>query len=316
MLKNVTLLTGSANQKLAKDIGKILKLEVFYPITKFADGEIRVYIPKNLRRNHVFIIQPTSSPVNDHIMELLLMIDAAKRSSASEITAIIPYFGYSRQDKKDRPRVPISAALVASMIKTSGVDRIVTLDIHSEPEQGFFQGPWDNLYGSYSLIPAVKKKRLKNLIVASPDKGGVTKAVGYAKRLEAEGIAIVYKDRDINVENKSEALDLIGNVKGKNILIVDDMVDTAGTLVNAAKLLKDRGAVAIFAAASHGLFSDPALERITKSVINELIVTDTVNIRPEALKSPKIKVVSVAPLLAEAIKRIESGESISEGLIL
>lgn len=316
MLKNVTLLTGSANPKLAGAIGKILKLEVFYPITKFADGEVRVYIPKNLRRKHVFIIQPTSSPVNDHIMELLLMIDAARRSSASEITAIIPYFGYSRQDKKDKPRVPISASLVAQMIKNAGADRIVTLDIHSEPEQGFFPGPWDNLYGSYSLIPAIKRKRLKNLIVASPDKGGVTKAVGYARRLNAEGIAIVYKERDVNVENKSEALDLIGSVKGKNVLIVDDMVDTAGTLVNAAMLLKERGALTVFASATHGLFSDPALERIKDSIITELIITDTVNVKEEALKNPHIRVVSVAPLLAEAVKRIESGESISEGLIL
>lgn len=316
MSKSITLLTGSANKKLAEDIGKILKIEVMDPIAKFADSEIRVSIPKNLRRSDVFIIQPTSPPVNDHLMELFLMIDAAKRASANEITAVIPYFGYSRQDRKDKPRVPISSSLVVNLLKTTGVDRIVTVDIHSEPEQGFFPGPWDNLYGSYCLIPAIKAKNLTNLIVASPDKGGVSKTVGYAKRLGAEGIAIVYKERDLSVENQSEALDMIGNVKGKNVLIVDDMIDTAGTLTNAAKLLRQRGALSIWAVASHGLFSDPALQRINDSPIEEIIVTDSIYIKDEVLKNKKISVVSVAPLLAEAILRIQSGESISEGLIL
>lgn len=313
---SITLLSGSSNLPLAKNISKFLKKEIFYPITKFADSEIRVNIPKNLRRSNVFIIQPTSVPVNDNLMELLLMIDAAKRASANEITAIVPYFGYSRQDRKDRPRVPISASLVTQLIKTAGADRILTVDIHSEQEQGFFSGPWDNLYGSFVLIPAIKKLKLKNLVIASPDKGGAVKAVGYSRLLKADGVAIVYKERDVNVANKSEALDLIGDVLGKNVLIADDMIDTAGTLTNAAKLIMQKGAKSVRAAATHGLFSNPAIERIDKSPLEEVFVTDSIYPKEEILKNKKIKVVSIAKLLAEAIKRIESGKSISEGLIL
>lgn len=310
------LLTGSSNPELARSIATKLKLEVFSPIERFADGEIRIGIPKNIRRNAVFIIQPTAPNANDSIMELLLTIDASKRSSAAEITAVIPYFSYSRQDRKDRPRVPISSSLLAQLIKTAGADRIVTVDIHSEQQQGFFPGPWDNLYGSYSLVPALRKLKLKDLVVASPDKGGVTKATAYARFLGAEGIAIVFKERDVSVVNKSEALDMIGEVKGKNVIIVDDMIDTAGTLVNAANLIMKKGAKSVRAAATHGLFSSPALERIKNSALTEVYVTDTVAPKQEVLKNSKIKVISVAKLLAEAIKRIESGESISEGLIL
>lgn len=312
----ITLLSGSANFNLAKSIAKILKKEVVNPTERFADNEIRVKIPKNLRRNDVFIIQPTSNPVNDNLMELLLMIDAAKRASANEITAIIPYFGYSRQDRKDRPRVPISASLVAQLLKTAGVDRIVTVDLHSEQEQGFFSGPWDNLYGSFVLVPMIKKLRIKDLVIASPDKGGAVKAVGYSRLLKAKGVAIVYKERDVNVANKSEALDLIGEVKDKNVLIVDDMVDTAGTLVNAAKLIMQKGAKSVRALATHGLFSSPAIQRINESMLMEVFVTDSISPTKEVLAEKKIKIVSVAKLLAEAIRRIESGESISEGLIL
>lgn len=316
MARTIKLLAGTSNPTLAEKIGKILKTEILSPISSFADSEIRVSIPKNLRRDNVFIIQPTSFPVNDNIMQLLLMIDAAKRASASEITAIIPYFGYSRQDRKDRPRVPISSSLIVDLIKTAGANRIVTIDIHSEPEQGFFSGPWDNLYASFVLIPAIKKMKIKNLVVASPDKGGVQRAAGYAKRLDAEGIAIVYKERDVSVANKSEALDMIGDVKGKNVVIVDDIADTAGTITNAANLLTSRGAKSVIAAITHGLFNSPALERIDNSTIEQIIVTDTVQAREDVLKNKKVKIVSVAPLLAEAIKRIESGDSISEGLIL
>lgn len=313
---NVTLLAGSSNLKLAKDIGAKLKLEVLCPIDKFADGEIRVAIPKNLRRNDVFIIQPTAPNINDSIMELFLMLDAAKRASANEITAVVPYLSYSRQDRKDRPRVPISSSLLVQLIKTAGADRIVTVDIHSEQQLGFFPGPWDNLYGSYVLVPAIKAMKIKDLVVASPDKGGVTKATAYARRLSADGIAIVFKERDVSVANKSETLDMIGDIKGKNVLIVDDIIDTAGTLVNAAQFLLRRGAKSVRAAATHGLFSDPAYERISKSGITEIIVTDTVATKLDMAKNKMVKVVSVAPLLAEAIKRIQSGDSISEGLIL
>ncbi len=313
---HITLLTGSSNPKLAISVAKILKKEVLSPIDKFADGEIRVAIPKNLRRNDVFIIQPTSPNVNDSIMELLLMIDASRRASANEITAVIPYFSYSRQDRKDRPRVPVSSSMLVNIIRAAGANRIVTIDIHSEQQQGFFLGPWDNLYASYVLVPALRTRKLKNLVIASPDKGGMTKATAYARFLKAESIAIVYKERDLSLANKSEALTMIGYVKGKNVLIVDDMIDTAGTLVNAAKLLFERGAKSVRAVATHGIFSEPALERIKDSGIEEIIVTDTILEKEEAIKNPRIKIVSVAPLLAEAIRRIQSGESINEGLIL
>ncbi|MCL5970147.1 MAG: ribose-phosphate pyrophosphokinase [Patescibacteria group bacterium] len=310
------LLTGRSNYPLAAKIAKILKKEIDEPITIFADGEVRVRINPNLRRRHVFIIQPTSSPVNDHLMELILMIDAAKRASAKEITAIIPYFGYSRQDRKEMPRVPVSAATVANMIEHVGADRIVTVDIHSEPQLGFVKIPWDNLYASYSLIPAIKAKKFSNLVVASPDKGGVKRATGYAKLLGAGGIAILYKERDITLNNKSETMEMVGDVKGKDVLIVDDMIDTAGSIVQAANHIREKGARRVFASATHGLFSGPALERITNSSIDEVIVTDTIKLRDEALKNKKIKVASVAPLLAEAITRIRTGQSLTKALFL
>lgn len=310
------LLTGSANIPLAKEIGKILGKKVYETVTSFADGEKRVIIPENLRRRNVFIIQPTSSPVDSSIMELLLIIDAAKRSSASEVSAIIPYFGYSRQDRKDRPRVPVSASLVANLIQFSGADRILTIDIHSEQEPGFVEIPWDNLYGSYSLFPHIKKQfKSAELVVASPDKGGVPKATFYAELLDATGIAIVFKERDVHQANKSQALDMIGNVKDKDVLIVDDMIDTGGTLCEAARLLKRRGAKSISAAATHGLFSNPSVKNITDSPLNKIFITDTVPVRDEFLKNPKVTVISVAPLLAEAINCIFNGDSISQNLI-
>lgn len=310
-MSEFVLLSGRANPKLAKDIGKILKLEVDEPISVFSDGDIRVKIGPNMRRRHVFIIQPTSKPVNDNIMELILMIDAVKRSSASEITAIIPYFGYSRQDRKEMSRVPISSSVVANMIANAGADRIVTIDLHSEQQQGFVRIPWDNLYVSYAIIPMIKTKKLKNIVVASPDKGGVVRATGYAKLLQASGIAIVYKERDINVNDISEAQILIGDVTGKDVLLVDDMISTGGTIINAANYIAQRGAKSIRVAVAHGLFSADALEKISHCPIEELIVTDTIKLREDVLKNPKITVASVAPLLAEAIKRIQTGDSIS-----
>lgn len=310
------LLTGTANLKLAQEIGKILGKEVDETVTTFADGEKRVKIPENLRRRNVFIIQPTCPPTDSSIMELLLIIDAAKRSSASEITALIPYFGYSRQDRKDRPRVPISAALIARLIEYAGADRILTIDIHSEQESGFVEIPWDNLYGSYSFLPFLKKHfQGSNLVIASPDKGGVPKASFYGELLDASGIAIVFKERDLNQANQSKALDIIGDVSGKDVLIIDDMIDTAGTLVDAANLLMQKGAKSVSVAATHGLFSGSALERIAKSPLDKIFITDTVPLKPELLKNPKVTVVSVAKLLAEAIECIHSGESMSEKLI-
>jgi len=309
------LLTGTANLKLAQDIGKILGKEVHETITVFADGEKRIIIPENLRRRDVFIIQPTCPPVDSNLMELFLIIDAAKRSSASEVSAIIPYFGYSRQDRKDRPRVPISASLVARLIEFSGADRILTIDIHSEQEAGFVEIPWDNLFSSYSFLPELKKHFQSNLIIASPDKGGVPKATFYADLLGAEGIATVFKERDVHKQNKSQALGMIGDVKGKDVLIVDDMIDTGGTLCDAAALIKNNGAKSISAASTHGLFSDPAPERIKTAPIDKIFITDSVPIREDLLKNPKVVIISVAKLLAEAINCIYNGDSMSEKLI-
>lgn len=315
-MNDFILLTGRANIKLAQDIADILHKELCQPISSFSDSEIRVKGIPNLRRRHVFIIQSTSPSANDHIMELLFMIDAAKRASSSEITAIIPYFGYSRQDRKEMARVPISASVVANAIEYTGADRIFTLDIHSEQQEGFVRIPWDNLYGSYSLLPILKSKKLSNLVIASPDKGGVPRATGYARLLEAQDIAIVYKERDIMINNSSKALTMIGDIAGKNILLVDDMIDTAGTIVNAADFLKKKGAKSVLAAATHGLFSGHALERINESAIDEIIVTDSIAQKDEVMSNPKITIVSVAPLLAEAVRRIWTGESLGKDLIL
>lgn len=311
------LLSGTANPQLSFQVGKILKTKVYEPVTRFADGEVRIQIPVNIRRRSVIIIQPTCPPnVDQSIMELILMIDAAKRASASEIIAIIPYFGYARQDRKDRPRVPISSSVVARLIEHAGANRICTVDIHSDQEQGFVSTPWDNLYASFCLVPKIKKLKIKNLVIASPDKGGVPMATAFAKRLKATGLAIVYKERDVHLNDKAQSLDMIGDVNGKTVLMVDDLVSTAGTLCNGADLIKSRGAKNIIAAITHGIFSQDALERIASSPIEKLFITNTVPQRDEVLKSRKIEIVSVAPLIAEAIRRIETGESISEKLIL
>lgn len=309
------VLTGTANLLLARDIAKNLATTVYETVTVFADGEKRIIIPENLRRRDVFIIQPTCPPVDANIIELLLIIDAAKRSSASEVTTVIPYFGYSRQDRKDRPRVPISASLIARLIEFSGADRIVTVDIHSEQEAGFVAIPWDNLYGSYSFLPILKKEFPSNLVVASPDKGGVLKAMFYADLLDADGLAIVFKERDVMKQNKSQALDMIGDVDGRDVLIVDDMIDTGGTICEAADLIKKRGAKTVSVAATHGLFSGSAPEKITDSPIDKIFVTDTVPVRKEMLQNPKLKIISVAELLSEAINCIYKGDSMSEKLI-
>jgi ribose-phosphate pyrophosphokinase len=310
------LLTGRANQPLAEAIGKILKTEVTCPITSFSDGEIRVRIEPNLRRRNVFLIQPTSAPVNDHIMELALMADAAKRASATEVVAVIPYFGYARQDRKEMSRVPISAAAVSSLLINAGIDRILTIDIHSEQMEGSIKQPWDNLFASYSLLPVLKERNFKDLIVAAPDKGGVLQAVKYAKLLEANGIAFAYKMREITLTDVSSPLGMIGEVKDKDVLIVDDMIDTGGTIVHAANYIKEKGAKSVRVATTHGVFAGQSLQMISDSAIEEVLTTDTIKPREEVLQNKKIKVVSVAPLLAEAIKRIKTGESISQALIL
>jgi ribose-phosphate pyrophosphokinase len=239
------------------------------------------------------------------------MIDAARRSSASEISAIIPYFAYSRQDRKEMPRVPISSSVVARLLTKSGVSRILTVDIHSEQQQGFTHLPWDNLYGSYSLLQAIKSENLSDIVVASPDKGGLLRATGYAKLLGAAGVALVYKERDVALNNTSKAMGMIGDVKNKNVMLVDDMLDTGGTIAHAANYIKEQGAKSIRVVVTHGLFSGDALKNITNSAIDEVIVTNTIAQRDDVKKNKKIKIVSVAPLLAEAILRIKSGESLS-----
>lgn len=310
------LLTGSSNTALSESIAKHLNKTLHNPISVFSDGEIRVKVPENCRRRHVFIIQSTCPPVNTSIMELIFMVDAAQRSSASEITAVIPYYGYSRQDRKEMPRVPISSSVIANILENAGVNRIVTLDIHSEQQQGFIKSPWDNLYGSYALIPEIKKRKLKNLVVAAPDKGGMTRATGYAKLLGIDDIALVYKERDVKVNNVSDASAMIGDVKGRDVLLVDDMIDTGGTVAHAARFLKKEGAQRVIICATHGIFSGNAPEKFTDDAVDELIITDSVPLRDEMKKNKKVSVVSVAPLISEAIKRIESGESISRDLIL
>jgi ribose-phosphate pyrophosphokinase len=310
------LLTGRSNVELAENIAKLLNEDLHQSISIFSDGEIRVRIPTSMRNRHVFVIQPTAPNVNDSIMELLLMIDGAKRSSAADISAIIPYFGYSRQDRKEMPHVPISSSLVAQMIVNAGATQILTIDIHSQQQQGFVNIPWDNLYGSYALIPLIKSRKIKDLVVASPDKGGMVRATGYARLLGTEDVALVYKERDVAVNNKSEALAMIGRVKDKNVLIVDDMIDTGGTIVNAASFLRMQGAKSVRLAVTHGIFSGESSERFKTPAIDEIFVTDTVALKPELLKNKKIKIASVAPLLAEAIRRIQTGQSISKDLIL
>jgi ribose-phosphate pyrophosphokinase len=310
------LLTGRANPKLAHAIGKILGVDVDEPVSSFADGEVRVRIHSNVRRRMVVIIQPTSTPANDHVMELLFMIDAAKRASSSEVVVVLPYYGYSRQDRKEMSRVPISSSVVASLFTHAGADRILTLDIHSEQQEGFINKPWDNIFGSYSLIPEIKKRNLQNPVVAAPDKGGMVRATGYAKLLQAKELALVYKERDIKLNDVSNTLAMIGDVENKDVVIVDDMISTGGTIVNAANHIKGKGAKTVRVVATHGLFSGNALEKINDSAIDEVIITDSITHREEVLKNSKITIVSVAPLLAEAIARIRSGESISKDLIL
>ncbi|OGC48889.1 hypothetical protein A2W32_00380, partial [candidate division WWE3 bacterium RBG_16_37_10] len=305
--------SGSSNPDLATKIAEKLKKRIYFPCTQFADGEIRVQIPVSLRKQNVYIIQSTSPDTNKHILELFLMADAVKRASGKEVTLVIPYFGYSRQDRKDQPRVPISSALISRLLKVSGADRIVTVDIHSDQQQGFFDGPWDNLYASYVLLPAIKQLKIPDLVIVSPDKGGTMRANAYAKRIQAEGIAVVYKERDVHLRNISKALDVIGDVEGKNCIIVDDIIDTGGTILNAVNLLIQRGAKKVFVSSTHGLFSNNAIQKLHDSAIEKIIITDSIYI--EGMKfTNKFKIVSVSKLLSETIKRIENGTPLSAGL--
>jgi ribose-phosphate pyrophosphokinase len=300
---------GNSNPALVRSICEILEIPLGKSLVgQFSDGEIRLEIAENVRGADVFVIQSGAAPVNDNLMELLVMIDACKRSSAHRVTAVMPYYCYARQDRKNKPRVPITARLVADLITRVGADRIVTMDLHAGQIQGFFNVPVDNLYASSILLPYIKENFHENLVIVSPDAGGVPRARAYAKLLKA-GLAMIDKRR--SVPNKAEALNIIGDVGDKTAVILDDMVDTAGTLVEATRTLLDRGAKEVYACATHAVLSGPAVERIQNSALKSLIVTDTLPLREEIIGNGKIRCVSAARLFAQAIRNIHNEDSIS-----
>ncbi len=304
---NLKIFSGSANPELAAKIAAELGMELgSVTIERFKDGEIWVKFNENIRGADVFIVQPTNSPA-DHIMELLIMIDAARRASARRITAVIPYYGYARQDRKDQPRVSITAKLIANLIVGAGANRVLTMDLHAAQIQGFFDIPFDHLYGSYVFTDYFRKKAIPDLVVAAPDVGGIRMARSYAKRLQAD-LALVDKRRPR--ANQVQVMNVIGDVAGKNVLFVDDIVDTAGTLVEAAEAMKRHGANEIYAACSHALLSDNAVSRLQESPIKEVVVTDSVWI-PQEKRFEKLHILSVASLFAQAIDRIHNEKSIS-----
>jgi ribose-phosphate pyrophosphokinase len=309
-LERLMVFTGNANAKLAQEVAKGLNLSLGRAIVgKFSDGEVMVELLENVRGKDVFVLQSTCAPTNDNLMELLVMIDALKRSSAARVTAAIPYFGYARQDRRPRSaRVAISAKVVANMLASVGVARVLTMDLHADQIQGFFDIPVDNIYAAPVLLGDVWKQRYEDLIVVSPDVGGVVRARALAKRLESD-LAIIDKRRP--KANVSEVMNVIGEVKGRTCVIMDDMVDTAGTLVKAAQVLKEEGATRVVAYCTHPVLSGGAIERIAKSDLDELVVTDTIPLREEARACPKIRILSVSSLFAETILRIYTEESVS-----
>ncbi len=305
----IEILAGNSNRPLAQAIANELKLPLSSAeVGKFSDGEISVTLPQTVRGKDVFIIQSTSSPVNDNLMELLIMIDACKRASAGRITAVMPYFGYARQDRKARPRDPITAKLVADILASAGADRVMTMDLHAAQIQGFFDIPVDHLYGAPLLAKYYKKRMDENWTVVSPDVGSVGRARNFAARVDAS-IAIVDKRRP--KANAIEIMNVIGDVKDKTCLMVDDMIDTAGTICQGAQALVNNGAKEVYACCTHGVLSGPAIERINASPIKELLVLDTIDIPEEIKNNPKIKVVSVAKAIAKAITAIYSDSSLS-----
>ena len=308
---NIVLFAGNASQTLAGRIAqKLMQPLGFIQIEKFSDDEIRIEILENIRGRDVFLIQSTCPPGNDHLMELLLMADACRRASAKTISAVVPYFGYSRQDRRPRnTRGPISAKLIADLIKTSGISRIITIDLHADQIEGFFSIPVDNVYSSPVLLGDIWKQKYGNLVLVSPDVGGVLRARAIARRLDNAGLAIIDKRRE--QANKSEVVNIIGDVQDKTAVIFDDMVDTAGTLCNAAAALKEKGANKTVAYAAHPVLSGPAIERIGESELDELVVTDTIPLSQDALDTGKIRQLSIAELVAETIRRIIADESVS-----
>jgi ribose-phosphate pyrophosphokinase len=310
VLFNTVLFTGNANPVLAQEIATHLGVDLGQAsVGRFSDGEVTVEIRQNVRARDVFVVQPTCSPTNENLMELLIMVDAMKRASARRITAVIPYFGYARQDRRPRStRVPISAKVVANLLETVGVERVLTMDLHADQIQGFFDIPVDNIYASPVLLSDLKSKRYNNLVVVSPDVGGVVRARALAKQLGCD-LAIIDKRRP--TANVSEVMHVIGEIEGRNCVIMDDMIDTAGTLVKAADVLKERGAKSVYAYCTHPVFSGPAVERIASGAMDEVVVTNTIPLSDAAKASAKIRQLSVAFLFAETIRRISDGESVT-----
>jgi len=309
-MQALKLFTGNANPDLARAVAAHLDIDLGKAhVGTFSDGEVNVEISENVRGCDCFVLQSTCAPANTHLMELLIMVDALRRSSARRITAVIPYYGYARQDRKVRPRLPISAKLVADLISTACTDRVLCLDLHAGQIQGFFNIPVDNLYATPVLLDAIRSRfGRRELCIISPDAGGVERARAYAKRLNAT-LAIVDKRRE--AANVAEVMNIVGDVQGRACVVVDDIVDTAGTLTEAARALKDAGAATVAAAITHPVLSGPAIKRIAESPLEELVVTDTIPLRPEAKDCPKLQVVTIAPLLSEAIRRINNEESVS-----
>ena len=306
------IFSGNSNKPLAQEVCDYLQAPLGKcEVGHFSDGEIQIEIGENVRGRDVFLVQSTSTPVNDHLMELLIMMDAARRASAASITAVMPYFGYARQDRKVAPRVPITARLVADLITSAGADRFVSMELHAGQIQGFFDMPSDHLYAAPVLLDHMRKRfegKGDELVIVSPDAGGVERARAYSKRLGA-GLGIVDKRR--LKANVAEVLNVIGDVNGKVTVLLDDMIDTAGTLTQAANALVDKGASKVFAYATHAVLSGPAVERITKSPIEEVVVTDSIPLSAAAASCPKIRTLSCARLFAEAINRIHRGDSLS-----
>jgi len=300
---------GNSNPALVKEICDYLKVEQGNAlVSTFSDSEIRVQVNENVRGKDVFLFQSICDPVNKHLMELLLLLDALKRSSAYRITAVIPYYGYGRQDRKDQPRVPISAKLVADLIATAGANRVLTMDLHAGQIQGFFNVPVDHLYAAPVLLEYVEKRGGQDLVVVSPDAGGAERARAFAKRIPAN-LAIIDKRRE--GPNESQVMHIIGDVSGRDALLLDDMIDTAGTIAQGAQACADHGARRVWTACTHAVLSGPALERLNASKLEEVVVTNTIPLNGKERTCPKLRVLSVAPLLGEAIKRIHEEESVS-----
>jgi ribose-phosphate pyrophosphokinase len=310
VLFNTVLFTGNANPALAQEIAGSLGVEVGRAaVGRFSDGEVTVEIQQNVRARDIFVIQSTCNPTNENLMELLIMVDALKRASARRITAVIPYYGYARQDRRPRStRVPISAKVVANLLETVGVERVLTMDLHADQIQGFFDIPVDNIYASPVLLSDLKSRNHPDLIVVSPDVGGVVRARALAKQLGCD-LAIIDKRRQ--AANVSEVMHVIGEIEGRNCVVMDDMIDTAGTLVKAAEVLKARGARHVFAYCTHAVFSGPAIERIAASQLDEVVITNTIPLGEAARACKKIRQLSVAFLFAETIRRISDGESVT-----